>query len=48
MIHLVRNVLLLSSFLSLAACASSAPARTGAVATPDTTRKPTTQAAPKI
>ncbi|UOQ53291.1 sporulation protein [Hymenobacter cellulosivorans] len=46
MIHLVRNVLLLSSFLSLAACAASTPARSGAVAAPDTTRKPTAQAAP--
>ncbi|TGE21960.1 sporulation protein [Hymenobacter aquaticus] len=45
MIHLVRNVLLFSTFLSLAACAASAPASTGTVAAPDTARK-TTQAAP--
>ncbi|MCB2407126.1 sporulation protein [Hymenobacter lucidus] len=44
MIHLVRNVLLFSAFLSLAACAASAPAST--VAAPDTARKPATQAAP--
>ncbi|PJJ54720.1 sporulation protein [Hymenobacter chitinivorans] len=48
MTHLVRNVLLLSSFLSLAACAASAPARPGAAAAPDTTRKPATaQTAPE-
>ncbi|TGE27099.1 sporulation protein [Hymenobacter metallicola] len=45
MIHLVRNVLLFSAFLSLAACAASAPA--GSVAAPDTARKPASQTAPE-
>jgi hypothetical protein len=42
MIHLVRNVLLFPAFLSLAACAASAP--TGTVAAADTARKPAAQA----
>ncbi|MCB2376135.1 sporulation protein [Hymenobacter sp. BT635] len=47
MIYLVRNVLLLSSFLTLAACAASAPAGSGTAPAPDTTRKATTQSAPE-